>query len=89
MVATSSLPFPRFLSFLVEIPKPARRIRPTHEPEGGVDATGSEGLFGASSMVQGALHAHESARQNREGIGRGEGGREREGGSRVQGEYEK
>lgn len=64
-------------------------IRPSHELEGGVDATGSEGDLGTSSMVQGVLHAHENARQNREGIAREEGGREREGGSRVQGECEK
>lgn len=89
IVATSSLRFPRFLSFLIEIPKPARRIRPSHELEGGADTTGSEELFGTSSVVQDALHAHESAWQNREGIGRGKGGEEREGRSLVQGEYEK
>jgi len=43
-------------------------IRPNHELEVSVDATGSEKLFGTSSVGQGVLDEHETAREKREGI---------------------
>jgi hypothetical protein len=92
--ATSwSVPFPCFLSLsliIIASSNPlAQRIRPSHELDVGVDASGTRNVevFGTSSVVQGVLHAHENARAKREGIGEreGVGEAEREGRSRVQG----
>jgi hypothetical protein len=67
----------------------ARRIRPSHELDVGVDAsgTGNVEVFGTSSVVQAVLHMHENEEEKREGISGGEGVGEagREGRSRVQG----
>jgi len=78
VVAICSVPLLCFRPLIIEKLKLDPRIRPNRELEVGDDATENEELFGASSVLQEALHAHENAREKREGIVRGEGGEREE-----------